>query len=244
MAAVTLHVAVRGDSTAPTVATLTASDDATLVGDAAAADIVVAVGDAGLRAAALSDVAPAAQPPVVPVDVDAAPDSVAPADTTDAIAAVAAGSYTVVDHPTFDVTTPTTDARAIADVSLMTTAPAKISEYTVSTPDRTVASVRADGIVAATPLGSHGYAADAGAPHLAPGVSAAAVVPVSPFRVDRTNWVVCPPVSVTVARDETTVELHADGHAHGRVPVDSPVTLSWGTPLPIAVVSHAGTHGD
>ncbi|MFC6763872.1 NAD(+)/NADH kinase, partial [Natrinema soli] len=48
--------------------------------------------------------------------------------------------------------------RALFDVTLVTDEPARISEYGVRSRDESVATFRADGVVAATPAGSHGYA--------------------------------------------------------------------------------------
>jgi len=226
---VTTRVAVVGDETGG--ATDAVRDAGGSVVDPSDADVVAALGEDALLDAAADPSAP-----LLPVGAGREYGGVARPDLEAALASLATGDFAVVDRPTLAVDAPGVSARALADVTLVTTEPAKISEFDVDAGDRGVGSVRADGVVAATPTGSRGYATDAGGPRLEPGVSAVAVVPISPFSVDRTNWVVSPPLSVTVARDETGVELHVDGRVQETVAVDESAELTWGEPLPVAVV--------
>ena len=225
----TTRVAVVGDDTGE--ATDAVRDAGGRVADPSVADVVAALGED-----ALLDTAADRPAPVLPVGAGREYGGVARPDLEPALASLVSGDFSVVDRPTLAVDAPGAFASALADVTLVTAEPAKISEFDVEAGDRRVGSVRADGVVVATPTGSRGYATDAGGPRLDPDVSAVGVVPISPFRVDRTNWVVAPPLSVTVARDETGVELHVDGRTQGNVAVSDPVELSWGTPLPVAVV--------
>lgn len=225
----TTRVAVVGDETGE--ATDAVRDAGGRVVAPSDADVVAALGEDALLDAGVD--APA---PVLPVGAGREYGGVARSDLEAALDSLATGDYTVADRPTLAVDALGASARALADVTLVTTEAAKISEFHVDAGDRSVDSVRADGVVAATPTGSRGYATDAGGPRLEPDVSAVGVVPISPFRIDRTNWVVAPPLSVTVARDETSVELHVDGRELGIVAVDEPVELAWGEPLPVAVV--------
>lgn len=224
----TTRVAVVGDGTGE--ATEAVRDAGGRVVDPDDAEVVAALGEDALLDAAADPLAP-----VLPVGAGREYGGVARPDLEAALASLATGDFSVVDRPTLAVDAHDVSARALADVTLVTTEPAKISEFDVDTGDRRVGSVRADGVVAATPTGSRGYATDAGGPRLEPDVSAVGVVPISPFRVDRTNWVVAPPLSVTVARDETKVGLHVDGREQGIVAVGDPVDLTWGDPLPVAV---------
>lgn len=233
MVPVTTVVAVFGPGATDAADTIRAAGG-TVVDAPADADIVVALGEDALLDAAEADDQSA---PVLPVGAGREYGGVGPSDREAALDAVAAGDFVVRERQTFAVSTPDAAARALADATLVTTEPAKISEYTVTAgDDREVASVRADGVVAATPTGSRGYATDAGGPRLDPEVDAAAVVPIAPFRVDRTNWVVEPPLSITVVRDEATVELHVDGRTRGEIDVGDGVTLSRGAPLSVAAV--------
>ncbi len=97
---------------------------------------------------------------------------------------------------------------AVFDVTLVTTEPARISEYTVSVGERTHATFRADGVVVATPLGSGGYARAAGGPLLEPGTGLA-VVPIAPFATHTDSWMLDSPLAVDVERDDS-VTVFAD----------------------------------
>jgi NAD+ kinase len=154
-----------------------------------------------------------------------------------ALDALAAGNYDVESRQTLSVTAGDRALRALADVTLVTTQVAQISEFAIRAEGRDVDTVRAAGVVAATPSGSHGYAADAGGPLLASDTSAVAVVPIAPFRFSRDRWVLAPPVSFTVVRDGPTVNLYVDGRRLGPVSAHEPVALDWGDPFPVATVA-------
>ncbi|WP_134669114.1 NAD(+)/NADH kinase [Halorussus marinus] len=103
--------------------------------------------------------------------------------------------------------------RAVADAMLVTSEPARISEYAIRSGGESVASVRADGIVVSTPTGSPGYGRNTGGPLLEPGGGVVGVVPIAPFAVNVDHWVldVAEPISLTVERDDGEVELLLDG---------------------------------
>ncbi|MFB6113070.1 MAG: hypothetical protein ABEJ58_03075 [Halodesulfurarchaeum sp.] len=131
--------------------------------------------------------------------------------------------------------------RALMDVMVVSTEAAKISEYEVRTregsgPDRetvTIDRVRADGIVAATPVGTTGYSSSAGGPVVARDIQGVSVVPVGPFRVEHPQWVLGLPVTLAVLREEVPVSLVVDDREIARVKRDTPVTLSSGPPLEV-----------
>ena len=101
--------------------------------------------------------------------------------------------------------------RALFDVTLVTDEPARICEYSVRTGHEAVGSVRADGIVVATPAGSYGYASAAGGPILESGTGVVAVVPIAAFVTDADHWVLdADDVELGVEREET-IAVVADG---------------------------------
>ncbi|MFC7080742.1 ATP-NAD kinase [Halorussus caseinilyticus] len=116
---------------------------------------------------------------------------------------------------------------ALADVMLVTTEPARISEYAVESRDERVARFRADGVVVSTPTGSHGYGRSAGGPLLEPESGVVGVVPVAPFAVNVDHWVVSAdrPVALTVERDEGAVSLLIDDRTVRRVAPDTRVEV-------------------
>ncbi|QSW98330.1 NAD(+)/NADH kinase [Haloterrigena alkaliphila] len=116
---------------------------------------------------------------------------------------------------------------ALFDATLVTDEPARISEYGVSSRGESVATFRADGVVIATPAGSHGYASAVDAPHLSAAVDAVAVAPIAPFVTQTRRWVLPDDdLAVTVERDEGDVRLVADGRSVATVDVDSRVTIA------------------
>jgi NAD+ kinase len=210
-----------------------------VVGEAALesdVDCVAALGEAALLDAVDADLGV----PVLPVDAGRVYGGVERERLPEALAALADEAYDVRERPTLAVRTDGVDARALADAVFVTTEPAQISEYAIETDDADVDEVRADGVVAATPAGSRGYASDAGGPILDRGSGVISVVPIAPFRVERVQWVLDPPAAVTVLREESEVGIFVDGRERGIAATDEPVTLTWSDPLPVAAVESSG----
>lgn len=224
--------AVRSAVDAAGAERVTGTAEAVLAADP---DRLVAVGPESLPALVTEGVPDS---PVLPIDAGPGTPSV-PIDAADTgIASFLAGEFGTLDTPVFDVAVDgERRTRAIADVMLVTAEPARISEYTVRSGAETVADFRADGVVAATPLGSHGYARRVEGPVVAPRTGVVAVVPVAPFATDADHWVLPDDgFELRVARDEHDVELHADDRTVGPVPAGVPVTVAAGTPLTLAGV--------
>jgi NAD+ kinase len=236
------RVGVAGSDAADVVAALDidgvrveADDPPSLVG--AGVDVLVALG-----ADALFDlVAAGAEQPVLPVDAGAAVGSIPRAALAASVGAVGDGTFECVDARLLSVAADGTTYRALADVMAVTAEPARISEYgihtTVEGAARTVDTVRADGIVVATPRGSHGYARDARGATLAPDADTVSVVPIAPFRIDRAHWGLRPPVTLTVERDDSAVTLIVDGVDRGELDAGASIELTWGERLPLVRVA-------
>lgn len=127
---------------------------------------------------------------------------------------------------------------ALADVMLVTTEPARISEYAIRSRDEKVAQFRADGVVVSTPTGSHGYGRNAGGPLVEPASGVVGVVPVAPFAVNVDHWVLSAdrPVTLTVERDEGEMSLLVDDQTVRSVPSHTPVEVVEDGSLPLARV--------
>lgn len=135
-------------------------------------------------------------------------------------------SQLTVTHPVIGIDRPDGMVYALIDVLLLTSEQARISEYTVMTGDEPIASIRADGIVVATPAGSHGYAHDAGGPYIAPETAVGSVVPIAPFSVTHNHWVLSlSDIRLTIERDDAAVELLVDGRSVGTVPYTDTLRL-------------------
>lgn len=215
-----MNVAVRGDD--GTVATAAGVAGASLVAEDGdrPVDAVVAVGDAAVR----SVVTDPPDAPVLPVTHAGGRHRIARPDLASALAALIAGDGRYESHPVLGVRRDgAVVARALRDVALVTDAPASISEYAVTAGGTHLDSVRADGIVVATPLGSDGYAAAAGGAVLEAG-SGAAVVPIAPFSTAPSRRVVDPDAGLDLSVErEGAVGLFVDGVR--RDTVDAGATL-------------------
>ncbi|MEA1931305.1 MAG: ATP-NAD kinase [Euryarchaeota archaeon] len=165
--------------------------------------LVITVGEEPLSAAA----ARSEQRPVVPVGLDAAW-SPSREVLPELLASLTDRSVPTVEAHPLVVSADGTQSTAAFDTTLVTSEPARISEYAVSVDGRQHATFRADGVVVASPLGSHGYNRAAGGPQLG-FATGLAVVPIAPFATIADAWVVEPPLSVSVER-ETAVSVFAD----------------------------------
>jgi len=220
---------------------------------AAEPSVLVTVDEAALSAVARAGV----ETPVLPVGPVTGMESVDRDRVPDAVMAMLEGRAVHRSRPVFGVTlesgaTPETEPdtesgtdrndihgveRVLFDVTLVTDEPARISEYCVRSRDASIATFRADGVVAATPAGSHGYASAVDAPSLSAGDDAAAVAPIGPFVTQTRRWVLPnDDLAFTVEREESDVTLVVDGRAVGTVSVDSRVVVSLAGTLPTLVV--------
>jgi NAD+ kinase len=172
-------------------------------------DAVVAVGEAGVidLVRSSSDVAV----PVLAVGVAAGHEGdpragspvVSGHEATSAIEALASGRFETVQQPVLAVDVGEERAgRAAFDAMVVTSDPVGISEYGIVA-GRELGTVRADGVVVATPAGSHGYARAAGGSRIVADAPVATVVPVAPFTMTPERWVVDldSPVEITTERD-------------------------------------------
>jgi NAD+ kinase len=137
-------------------------------------------------------------------------------------------------------------ARALLDLLLVTSEPARISEFTVRSGDERVGRFRADGVALATPAGSRGYTHAAGGPIVEPGTGVVTVVPIAPFATDADDWVLPQSgVELGVERDDSPVELLADGRSVGAVSPEEPVAVERDGTLTVAVTEESyGFYGE
>lgn len=213
-----MKVAVVGDEAVAEIvgeagATLTSSDSANLV---------VTVGER--RFAETAHEVPDA--PLLPVDAEFGTFSLSRDRLADAVGRLVDGAGTAVGHPVCSAFVGGEEVtRGVLDAMLVTSEPARISEYEVAFDEVRIAEFRADGVVVATPLGTRGYARAAGGPLLEPGTGLS-VVPVSPFATQSDVRVTVDDVTLTVARDEGPVSLVVDGESVQSVAPHQPVRLS------------------
>jgi NAD+ kinase len=191
----------------------------------ATADAVVVAGQQSLLdlvAAGLPDA------PVLPVDAGDGVRSVPPERTDAALSQLLAGEATGVSYPVLEVRADGDhETRVLFDCMLVTAEPARISEYAVASGESAVDQFRADGVVVATPAGTHGYARRVDAPVIDPRADVLSVAPVAPFATHSDHWVFpSDRVRLTVERDDEPVELLADDRTVGPIAPGTPVEVS------------------
>ena len=188
--------------------------------DPTAADVLLAVDDATLRAAVDNE---HGRPLLV---LPASDSDDAPADRSTVLANLAAHATTVptTSRRVLSVQADDTATRAVRDCAIVTTDPARISEYRVMSEETTLTTFRADGVVVATPLGTATYSRAAGGPRLAPDTGLA-VVPIAPFAMTADQWVASPPLTLRVERDDAVTVL-ADGREVASGGADLTVSVS------------------
>ncbi|QLG29275.1 NAD(+)/NADH kinase [Halorarum halophilum] len=210
----------------------TAGDDGTVgaaveavggaVVPASEADALVTFGEDALVDTALAD----PEVPLLPVDAGPGNHSVPKQRVDEALDALASGEGWLEPHAIFSVAVgDERAARALLDVSLMTREPARISEYSVRAGAEEVDRFRADGVVVATPAGSAGYARAAGGSVVVPG-GGLSVVPVAPFETMPDTWVLDADLTLVVKRDDSDVDLVADGRVVGSAPAGTPIEVA------------------
>ena len=116
---------------------------------------------------------------------------------------------------------------ATNEIAIMSAKPAKIIQFEVYVGDCLLESMRADGVVFATPTGSTAYAMSAGGPIISPRVNAIVVVPVAPFKLSSRPWVIPSDSEITVKlsvpKKEAVVAI--DGQKSYRIKPDDIVKL-------------------
>jgi NAD+ kinase len=189
--------------------------------DLARAEAVITIGESALTGAALSG----SSVPLLPVGVDGALHTITRQELPAAAASLSAGEYGIATHPVLTVSVGGEQTgRAVLDVTLMTSEPAEISEYSLTVNGEELTRVRADGVVVAGSFGSAGYNSAAGGPLVAPGTGLS-VVPVAPFTTRANGWMVPGPLELQVERNESAVSLYADSADLGTVSPADPVRV-------------------
>jgi NAD+ kinase len=203
----------------------TAADSA----GAEAFDVLAAIGEAALIDLVTADV----ETPVLPIGpLDGLP-SVDPDAAVEAVEEFLDDRERTRRNPLLTVDVGDAPAgTAIFDVMLVRSEPGRISEYSL-TAGAARSRFRADGVVAATPAGSHGYPSAVGGPRLEPDTEAVAVVPVAAFGLGAPTWVLDPTegLELRVERDEGDVSLLVDGRERERLSGRSTVVLRPGGTL-------------
>ncbi len=198
-------------------------------GDAAACDLIVALGGDGTTLAAIRTAAAAGKPVLgVACGSLGALTAVSAGDLDKALERVAAGDWTARRLPALEVSSDGAEPLVgVNDLVVVRQAAGQISA-SVRVDDELFIRFAGDGMVVATPLGSSAYTLAAGGPVLAPGGSGLVFTPLAP------HGGCCPPL-VAGPESRLTIELdpahggariELDGQIRARVDPLEPRTLS------------------
>jgi NAD+ kinase len=210
---------------------------------AADPDVIVTVGEAALGDRLELET----NAPTLPVDVGPGIRSVGRDALNGALETVIDGDAEWIEYPVLAVSVDGGDReRALFDVTLVSDRPAHISAFGVTQGGQSVLDTRADGVVVATPAGSHGYARAAGGVRVAGGTEALAIVPISAFATSDERWITpIESLSVSIEREETPVEVRADDRVVGTVAGGATVEVTpdggIGTVVPPTIEAERGT---
>lgn len=165
--------------------------------------------------------------PIVAVDVEGSIPSTPFDGLDETMGRIRRDEMPTVRHPVVAVTGSFEPVRIVFDAAIMAAEPARISEFSIHRDGDLVSRFRADGVVASTPAGSAGYNRNAGGPIVAPGTAVCSVVPIAPFAKTAGHWVIpIDSVQLRVERDDTPVELLADGRRELTVEAGDPIELT------------------
>ena len=163
-------------------------------------------------------------------------------DLDKAVAAVAAGRYTVDERLTVDVTAelagrPVAASWGLNEITVEKGAREKMLELLVDVDGRPLSRYGCDGVVCATPTGSTAYAFSAGGPVVWPEVEALLLVPISAHALFSRPLVAAPTSTVMITVDPYApgAVLTCDGRRTFDLPPATRVTVRRGE-RPVRVV--------
>lgn len=117
---------------------------------------------------------------------------------------------------------------AMNEAVIITSRPAKISQFKIFVDDKLMEEIRADGVVLATPTGSTAYAMSAGGPIVDPSVDAIIIVPLAPYKLSARPWVVpgCSVIKLQLLREDKESMVVVDGQYTSNVSRNDVLTFT------------------
>jgi NAD+ kinase len=146
-----------------------------------------------------------------------------PEDCEQGFAQALAGEFDVLLLPAISVAGLDAELYAINDISVHRKAGERVAQLAYGVGGETVASVRCDGLVVASPAGSTGYNLANGGPVMAWGVEGYVVSFIAPHSMTARALVVAPGDVLEVANESIgAVDVHLDGRPAGQLaPTDA-----------------------
>jgi NAD+ kinase len=141
-----------------------------------------------------------------------------------------AGQFEVLKLPAIAVSTADRELYAINDISVHRRVGERVAHIGYGVAGETVASVRCDGLVVASPAGSTGYNLANGGPVMAWGVEGFVVSFIAPHSMTARALVVAPGDVLEVSnrsRGGSAMDIHVDGRPSGELDCDASFTVRF-----------------
>lgn len=141
-----------------------------------------------------------------------------------------AGRFEVLKLPAIAVSTADQELYAINDISVHRRVGERVAQIAYGVAGETVASVRCDGLVVASPAGSTGYNLANGGPVMAWGVEGFVVSFIAPHSMTARALVVAPTDVLEVtnhSRSGAAMDIHVDGRPSGELPFEGSFTVRF-----------------
>ena len=120
---------------------------------------------------------------------------------------------------------------ALNEALVITSNPGKMLHFAIFVDGEEWERLRADGVVFATPTGSNAYAMSAGGPIVHPGVNAAIIVPIAPFKLSARPTVVDINSEINLELLVTKdAELVIDGQFYRKIGKEHRISITKGEP--------------
>jgi NAD+ kinase len=152
-----------------------------------------------------------------------------PGEIIDLANAIAANTFSVVEHATVGVEAGGVTGLAVNDVVVEKVMSHRIIEVAVNINGERLASYRTDGIIVATPLGSTAYSLSAGGPVVSPDLDALILTPVAPHSLLSRAVVLAPDAVIEiVVTGDRPATINVDGGRLTSVESGQPITIKRG----------------
>lgn len=154
-----------------------------------------------------------------------------PSEISELVTALRKDLFSIDERATVGVTVGDTTAYAVNDIVVEKVMSQRIIEIAVLINGEPLVTYRADGIIAATPLGSTAYSLSAGGPIVSPEISVLVLTPVAPHSLLSRSIVLAPDAEVGLTlKGERPGSINVDGRYLMQVEPDTPISIRRGLP--------------
>ncbi|KAA3637069.1 MAG: NAD(+)/NADH kinase [Armatimonadetes bacterium] len=154
-----------------------------------------------------------------------------PSEIPHLVHALGSETFSIEERATIGVSVGDVSSSAVNDIVVEKVMSQRIIEIAVRINGEPLATYRADGIIAATPLGSTAYSLSAGGPIVSPELDALVLTPVAPHSLLSRSIVLAPDAEVEFTlQGERPGSINVDGRHLTDVEPDTPIIVRRGIP--------------